>query len=167
MHNLVLYCVLLDPRQQLEGSFKIGSVVLPYVLLSVLSSFCLSRRFMISFFLNFSMVLETRMKLCVTAGFSGKIFLRQKLTKNGPKTGFFEFIEKFGHQFLLNLFYNQNLYFLCSCTNPIFEKTFVPEIWTKMFSANQIAGFFNQPYLQNKSMKQPMIFCMLIQVHIN
>ena len=24
-----------------------------------------------------------------------------------------------------------------------------------MFSANQNAGFFNQPYLQNKSMKQP------------
>ena len=24
-----------------------------------------------------------------------------------------------------------------------------------MFSANQIAGFFNQPYLQSKSMKQP------------
>ena len=24
-----------------------------------------------------------------------------------------------------------------------------------MFSANQIAGFFNQPYLQNKSMKKP------------
>ena len=24
-----------------------------------------------------------------------------------------------------------------------------------MFSANQIAGFFNQPYLQNKSMKWP------------
>ena len=23
-----------------------------------------------------------------------------------------------------------------------------------MFSVNQIAGFFNQPYLQNKSMKQ-------------
>ena len=31
----------------------------------------------------------------------------------------------------------------------------VPEIWAKMFSANQIAGFFNQLYLQNKSMKQP------------
>ena len=29
----------------------------------------------------------------------------------------------------------------------------VPEIWAKMFSANQIAGFFNQLYLQNKSMK--------------
>ena len=24
-----------------------------------------------------------------------------------------------------------------------------------MFSANQIAGFFNQPYLQNKSIKWP------------
>ena len=24
-----------------------------------------------------------------------------------------------------------------------------------MFSANEIAGFFNQPFLQNKSIKQP------------
>ena len=32
-------------------------------------------------------------------------------------------------------------------------KIFIPEIWAKMFSANQIAGFFNQPYLQKKSMK--------------
>ena len=24
-----------------------------------------------------------------------------------------------------------------------------------MFSANQIAGFFNQPYIQNKSMESP------------
>ena len=42
---------------------------------------------------------------------------------------------------------------------------FVPEIWGKMFSANQIAGFFNQPYLQNKSVKYP-ILCMLIQIYI-
>ena len=50
--------------------------------------------------------------------------------------------------------YNENLYYLlCSCTNPIFMKIFIPEIWAKMFSANQIAGFFNQPYLQKKSMK--------------
>ena len=27
-----------------------------------------------------------------------------------------------------------------------------------MFSANQIAGFFNQSYLQNKSMKLPDFF---------
>ena len=30
---------------------------------------------------------------------------------------------------------------------------FFPEIWAKMFSANQIARFFNEAYLQNKSMK--------------
>ena len=52
------------------------------------------------------------------------------------------------------MFCNENLYYLlCSCTNPIFGKILVPEIWAKMFSANQVAGFFIQPYLQNKSMK--------------
>ena len=72
----------------------------------------------------------------------------------GQKAGFFQFIGTFGHYFLLNLIYNESLYYLlCSCTNPIIEKIFVPEIWAKMFSANQIAGLFNQPYLQNKSMK--------------
>ena len=66
-----------------------------------------------------------------------------------------EFIEKLGHQFLLILFHNENLYYLmCSCTNPIFGKIFVPKIWVEMFSAIQIVGFFNQPYIQNKSMKQ-------------
>ena len=39
---------------------------------------------------------------------------------------------------MLNLICNENLhYFLCSCRNPIFRKSFVPEIWTKVFSANQ------------------------------
>ena len=37
----------------------------------------------------------------------------------------------------------------------MFRKIFVLEIWARMFSANQIAGFFNQPYLQNKSMNKP------------
>ena len=54
------------------------------------------------------------------------------------------------------MFYNGNLYYLlCSCTNPIFGKIFVPGIWVKMFSVNQFAEFLNQPYLQNKSMKSP------------
>ena len=44
---------------------------------------------------------------------------------------------------------------LCSSTNPIFGKIFVPDIWTEILSANRIVGFFNQPFLQNKSMKQP------------
>ena len=39
-------------------------------------------------------------------------------------------------------------------------------IWAKMFSANQIAGLFNQPYLQNKGMKL-RDYCMLIQIPIN
>ena len=93
-------------------------------------------------------MLETHMKLCVTeSDFLEKKFLPKNLgkwTKNGPKTGFFESTERFGHSFLLNLCYSENLYYLlCSCTNPIFGKIFVPEIWAKMFSANQTAGFFN------------------------
>ena len=36
---------------------------------------------------------------------------------------------------------------------PYLGKIFVPKIWAKMFSANQIAAFFNQPYFQKKSMK--------------
>ena len=56
----------------------------------------------------------------------------------------------------MNLIYNENLYYLlCFCTNPILGKIFVFEIWAKMFSVSQIAGFFNRPYLQNKSMNWP------------
>ena len=81
------------------------------------------------------------------------------LTKIGPKTAFFQFIEKFGHWFLLHLFYNENLcYLVCFYTNPIFGKVFVPEKWAKIFLANQIEEFINQPYLQNKSLKWPVFF---------
>ena len=38
-------------------------------------------------------------------------------------------------------------------TNLIFRKILVPEIWAKMLLANEIAGFVNQLYLQNKIMK--------------
>ena len=34
-------------------------------------------------------------------------------------------------------------------------KILIPGIWAKIFSANQNARFFNQPYLQNRSMKYP------------
>ena len=47
------------------------------------------------------MVLETHMKMCVTEpDFLETFLLPPKLgkwTMNGPKTGFFELIEKFGH----------------------------------------------------------------------
>ena len=89
-------------------------------------------------------MLEIHVK-CMTEYDIGKMF---------QKTGFFKYIGKFYHSFLLNLFCNENLYYLqFSYTNPIFGKILVPEIRAKMFAANQIAGFFNQPYLQNKSMK--------------
>ena len=42
---------------------------------------------------------------------------------------------------------------MCSWASAILGKIFAPEIWPKIFSANQIAGFSNQPYLQNKSTK--------------
>ena len=46
-------------------------------------------------------MLETHMKLCVTEpDFLEKKYLSQKLgkwTKNGPKTGLFEYIETFCH----------------------------------------------------------------------
>ena len=89
------------------------------------------------------------------AGFSGNKFLPPKLgkwNKIGPKIGFFEFIEKFGH-FTELILYENLYYLLCSCSNPIFGKISVFEIWVKMLLANQIAGFFNQPYLQNNSMR--------------
>ena len=94
--------------------------------------------------------------VCDRAGFSRKNFFAPKIGKMDQKwvkNGFFEYVEKFCHWFLLNLFCNENSYLLCSCLNPIFGKILVPEIWAKMFLANQIAGFFNQPYLQNKSVK--------------
>ena len=34
-----------------------------------------------------------------------------------------------------------------------------------MFSANEIAGFFNQPYLQNKSVKYPDFLRIYINSH--
>ena len=56
------------------------------------------------------------------ARFSIKIFFAPKIGKVDkwvPKTRFFEFTEKFVHCFLLNLYYNENLYYLlCSSKNP-------------------------------------------------
>ena len=56
----------------------------------------------------------------------------------------------------LNLVHSESLYYvLYFSTNLIFVKTLLPEIWAKMLSVNQIAGFLNQLYLQNKQLKKP------------
>ena len=122
----------------------------------VRSSVCSSGRFLrigSLVFLNFGMLLKTRLKWCVTAIFFRNFFFFTSKWAKGPKIGFFKIIEKFGH-FFLNLFYNESLYYLlCSCANPIFGKNLVLEIWVKILSTNQIAEFLYQQYLQNKSMK--------------
>ena len=74
--------------------------------------------------------------------------------ENGPKLGFLKFIGKFSY-FFLNSVYNEGFYYLLySCTNLIFGKNLVPEIWAKMLSANQATGFLNQLCLENKMMKK-------------
>ena len=72
------------------------------------------------------MVLETLMKLCMTAQFFEKTFCPQNWV-NGPKIGFLKFREKFGN-FIEFLHNEKAYYFLCSRTNPIFVKNLVPEI---------------------------------------
>ena len=49
-------------------------------------------------------------------------------------------------------------YIICSVPSQILYgkngKNLVPKIWAKMVPASQTPGFLNQPFLQNKSMKQ-------------
>ena len=53
----------------------------------------------------------------------------------------------------------------CFCTNLIFGKILFPEIWAKIFSAIQVVGFFNQPYLKDKSMKHPDFLHVYTNLH--
>ena len=103
------------------------------------------------------MVLETHTKLCVTS--SGKLFFCLSIWENGPKLGqkqgFFQFIERFSHSFLLNFLYDEIWYYLlCSCTNPILENFCSWDMDQSVLRQSECT-IFNQPYLQNKSMKQP------------
>ena len=102
------------------------------------------------------MVLDARVLLCVTdPDFFLKKFLSQNW-ENGPKIRFFGFIGKFSNQCFLNLVYKESSYYLLySYTNSILGKNLVPEMWGKILSANQIAGFLDGVYIQNKMMKKP------------
>ena len=111
------------------------------------------------FFHICGIVLETHMKFCTTNPdfLVGKFFAPEK-QENGSEIGFFEFIEKFRLQFLLNQFNNENLFFILKVPAqiPYLEKVLFLRYGPKYcLSANQIAEFFNQPYLRNKLMKQP------------
>ena len=89
------FSLLLDPWWKPEGSYKIGSV---------LPSILLSRGFLGIVSLVFSEIWHGARNsyevVCDTAGYSGKKFFATKFGKrvqNGPKTGLFQFIGKFGH----------------------------------------------------------------------
>ena len=70
-----------------------------------------------------------------------------------------DIIKNFGLWFLLNLFYNGNLYYLLwCCTYPIFGKNIVPDVSAKILSANQTVAFLNDLYFQNKSIKSSDFF---------
>ena len=110
------------------------------------------------------MVLESHAKFDVTQpDFLGNFFPKKlgKWAQNRPKTFFFfQFIGKFGNQFLLNLIYNENLFVVFLPKSNISENFCSCDM--SQNAAHQIAGFFNQPYLQNESMKYPD-FYMVIQ----
>ena len=152
MHvSCLMRTVLLEPRRQSEGSCETGSVH-PSVPPSFHPSFCLSRCFLGIESLGFSKLWHDARNpyevVCGRAAFSRKKYFAPKIGKIGQKWAknrVFEYIEKFCYKLLLNLFYIENVYYLlCSCTNSIFGKILVPAVWAKMFTANQIAGFFNQ-----------------------
>ena len=130
-------------------------VVLSFCTLVVLSFHPSVRKsswdWLISFFLKLSMVLEVYVLLCVPE----PDFFCPKNGENGPKIGFLGFIGKFSHHFFLNLVYKKRSYYLLySSTNPILWKNLVPDTWAKMLLVNQIAGFLNWLYLQNRKMKK-------------
>ena len=89
-----------------------------------------------------------------------------KIGKVGQKQGLLNIMKNFVINFLLNLLYNENVYYLLyPCTNPtIFGKILVPQIWTKMFSTNQITGSTISPEQINEIAR---FFYLLIQIHMN
>ena len=122
----------------------------PLVFPSFHPSFCLSRCFLgiVTVFSKFWHVLEPNTKLCVI---SEKKKFCPKNWENQPKNRFFWIYQKILYFTKFVLQWKFILFAMLLHKSHI--KIFVPEIWAKMFSANQIARFFNQPYLQNQSIK--------------
>ena len=113
------------------GSNRKGPIesLRPSICPPVLPSFSLSGRFLGIVSLIFSKFwygARTPCEVvCDRARFSRKIFFAPKIDKMGQKQGFFNLLECLVINFLLNLTYNENLYYLlCSCTNTMLQKTF-------------------------------------------
>ena len=94
-HYCIHYLLMLfwTPSISWQGPIKQGLFVLP----SILPSFCLCRCFcgiVLLIFSKFWYVARIPCEFVYDSRIFGEIFF---CPKNGPKTGFFEFIEKFGH----------------------------------------------------------------------
>ena len=127
---------VLDHRQYIEGSYKIGSVRLSVCLFG--SFLGIGSLIFSNFWHGVSNPYEV---LLYRAGF----FLEKKFFFFALK------MVKMNHLLYINFFNDKSVYYLlCSCTNVMFMENLVPGIWAKMFLANKIAGFSNQLYLQNK-----------------
>ena len=91
------------------------------------------------------MVSETHMTDVTDLDFSKNVFVL-KMMKIGQKLCFFEWIENFRLLIFSILFYNESLYLLFSCTNSMFGKKLVPEIWPKSPPPPSQTRFLNQLY---------------------
>ena len=110
MRQVYCSCTCSTPGSSWKGPMKQG--------LSILLSCRLSGCFLGIGSLNFSEFQHSARNhyevVCDSCIFWKNFFCPKNLG-NGPKIGFFEFKEKFGHKFSLNLFYRGNLqYLLCS-----------------------------------------------------
>ena len=100
------------------------------------------------------------------ARFSGNIFLLKKLGK-WPKIGFLEFIEKFGHEFILNLFYNENIIDCVPAQILHLGKVCSWDMgWLKCSQPIRLQDFIIN-HIAKTSQWNCQMFCILIQVHIN
>ena len=101
------------------------------------------------------MVLGTLMKLCVTEFSEKKFFLPQnweKGPKMGQKQGFFNLLENLVINFYWIWYKWKSILFSVFLHKSHIWEDFCFWDMGQMFSANQIAGFFNQP------------FCMVVQI---
>ena len=102
---------LLNLGRLLEWSYEIGSVHL-CLLISV---WVFSWDWIIEFFWILACCQKPLTGCVHNTQFCGKTFFATKI----GEIGFFEFKEKFGQGFSLYLFFIENFYLLCSCTNPL------------------------------------------------
>ena len=90
--------------------------------------------------------------------FSRKNFFAPKIGKMGQKWAKNRVFLNILKNLVINLYWIwsiMKMYIICYAPAqiPYLGKILVPEMWAKMFSVNQIAGFFNHSYLWNKSME--------------